>query len=80
MNYEQCINRVVDFIGKHLDDDLTLDQLSSLACFSQYHFHRLFTAYTGLSLRQYIRWLKVIEKSFLQGGTRLLPRKVLVII
>ncbi len=59
MNYEQRIQKVIDFIGKHLDDTLDLDQLSQIACFSKYHFHRLFTAYTGLSLQQYIRWLRL---------------------
>lgn len=59
MSYEQRISRVIDFIGKHLDDELTLDQLSSVACFSKCHFHRLFTAHTGLSLWQYIRWLRL---------------------
>jgi len=59
MNYEQRINKVIDFIAKHLDDELTLDQLSRVAFFSKYHFHRLFTAYTGVSLWQYIRWLRL---------------------
>jgi AraC family transcriptional regulator len=59
MNYEQRIKRVMDFIGKHLDEELTLDQLSRVACFSSYHFHRLFTAHTGVSLHHYIRWLRL---------------------
>lgn len=59
MNYDQRINRVINFIGKHLDEELTLDQLSRVSCFSKYHFHRLFTAHTGLSLQQYIRWLRL---------------------
>jgi len=59
MNYEKRLKKVIEFIGKHLDDELTLPQLSSIACFSKYHFHRLFTAYTGLSLQQYIRWLRL---------------------
>lgn len=59
MNYQQQLNKVIEFIGKHLDEDLTLEQLSEIACFSKYHFHRLFTAYTGLSLQQYIRWLRL---------------------
>jgi AraC family transcriptional regulator len=59
MNYQHQLSKVVDFIGKHLDDELTLTQLSDIACFSKYHFHRLFTAYTGLSLQQYIRWLRL---------------------
>jgi AraC family transcriptional regulator len=59
MNYRHQLNKVIEFIGKHLDDELTLTQLSDIACFSKYHFHRLFTAYTGLSLQQYIRWLRL---------------------
>lgn len=59
MNYERQLKKVIDFIGKHLDDKLTLNQLSDIACFSKYHFHRLFTAFTGLSLQQYIRWLRL---------------------
>lgn len=59
MTYKQRLQNVIDFIGHHLDEDLTLDQLSDVACFSKYHFHRLFTAYIGLSLQQYIRWLRL---------------------
>ena len=59
MNYQHHLNKVIEFIGKHLDEKLTLTQLSDIACFSKYHFHRLFTAYTGLSLQQYIRWLRL---------------------
>ena len=59
MNYKERINRVIDFIGKHLDDELTLDELCKVACFSKYHFHRLFTAYTGSSLQAYIKWLRL---------------------
>jgi AraC family transcriptional regulator len=59
MNYERQIGKVIDFIGKHLDDKLTLDQLSKISYFSKHHFHRIFTAYASLSLQQYIRWLRL---------------------
>lgn len=59
MNYECQLQKVTDFIGKNLDEELTLDQLSDVACFSKYHFHCIFTASMGLSLRQYIRWLRL---------------------
>lgn len=59
MNYQHQLDKVIDFIGKHLDEKLSLEQLSHIASFSKYHFHRLFTAYTGLSLQQYIRWLRL---------------------
>lgn len=59
MNYERQLKKVIEFIGNHLDEKLTLAQLSNVACFSKYHFHRIFTAYTGLSLQQFIRWLRL---------------------
>lgn len=59
MDYKQKIEKVTSFIGKHLDDELTLDELSAIACFSKFHFHRLFSLLTGLSLQQYIRWLRL---------------------
>lgn len=59
MNYERQLTKVIDFIGKHIDEELTLEQLGQIACFSKYHFHRIFTAYTGMSLNQYIRWLRL---------------------
>ena len=46
-------------IEEHLDDDLLRDRLASVACFSPYHFHRLFTAFTGETLHKYIRRLRL---------------------
>lgn len=64
MSYEQQLNKVIEYIGKHLDDKMTLAQLSEVACFSKYHFHRIFTAHTGLSLQQYIRWLRLKRAAY----------------
>lgn len=69
MNYERQLKKVIDHINHHLDEKLTLEQLSSVACFSKYHFHRLFTAYMGLSVQQYIRWLRLKRSAYqLIGG------------
>ena len=59
MNYPQRIAKVIAYIGKHLDEELSLDDLCRVACFSKYHFHRLFTAQTGMSLHAYIKWLRL---------------------
>lgn len=59
MSYKERVHRVIDFIGKHLDEELELDELCRIACFSKYHFHRLFTVYTGVSLQGYIKWLRL---------------------
>lgn len=59
MNYHQRLRKVIDFIGQHLDEEISLESLSDTFCISKFHFHRLFTAFTGLSLQQYIRWLRL---------------------
>ncbi len=42
------------YIEAHLEESLTLDDVAKAACYSPYHFHRLFTSYMGESLYQYI--------------------------
>ena len=59
MNYHQRLTKATDYIGEHLDDEISLESLSDIFCISKFHFHRLFTAFTGLSLQQYIRWLRL---------------------
>ncbi|MCW5589372.1 MAG: AraC family transcriptional regulator [Legionellales bacterium] len=59
MSYQERVNRVIEFIGQHLDEDLVLEELCRIACFSKYHFHRLFTAHAGVSLKSYIKWLRL---------------------
>ncbi|HAZ7574158.1 TPA: GyrI-like domain-containing protein [Legionella pneumophila] len=59
MKYQQKLENMIDFIGKHLDEELSLESLSEIFCISKFHFHRLFTAFTGLSLQQYIKWLRL---------------------
>lgn len=46
-DYAIRINRVIDYIEKNLDKNLSLDELSSIAHFSKYHFHRIFSSLTG---------------------------------
>ena len=59
------INRVIDYIEKHLDTELTLDTLAGVANFSSFHFHRIFRAIVGETLNAYIRRLRV-EKAVSQ--------------
>lgn len=59
MNYQERIHKVIDFIGQHLDEKLDIETLCQVACFSKYHFHRLFSAYSGVSLMSYIKWLRL---------------------
>ncbi|MBP2311424.1 AraC family transcriptional regulator [Azospirillum soli] len=47
LDYGRRIERVVTHIGAHLDEPLDLERLAAIACFSPYHFHRIYRAMTG---------------------------------
>ncbi len=47
------------FIQENLDEELTLYQVAKAASFSPYHFHRIFRAFTGESIHNYIRRLRM---------------------
>ena len=62
--YEMRFDRVFDYIDKHLDRSLTIDELSQQANFSRFHFQRQFSAYTGLSTTRYIQLLRLRRASY----------------
>jgi AraC family transcriptional regulator len=61
-SYAARMNRVIDYIDMHLGEELELDSLASIACFSKYHFHRLFAAHAGETLGSFIQRLR-LEKA-----------------
>ncbi|MFA8434372.1 MAG: GyrI-like domain-containing protein [Marinifilaceae bacterium] len=60
--YLQRINRVMDHIENNLDKELSLEIIAGVAHFSPYHFHRIFSSFTGEALNQFIK-RKRIEKA-----------------
>jgi AraC family transcriptional regulator len=60
--YKNRINRVVDYIQTNLDTPLSIHQLSKVACFSEFHFNRIFKKAMGESVYKFIRRLR-LEKS-----------------
>ncbi len=62
------INSVIEYIYAHLDSDnesqLSLDQLSSVSGFSKYHFTRVFSSYTGLTVSRFVQRLKLKRASY----------------
>ncbi len=49
------INRTLIYIDDHLGDQLDLGALASIACFSKFHFHRVFKRVAGMSPQEYVR-------------------------
>ncbi|MEO6279773.1 AraC family transcriptional regulator [Roseateles sp.] len=52
--YEARMHRVQAHIDLHLDQPLDLQALAAVAHFSPFHFHRLFLAWTGRTLGDYL--------------------------
>jgi AraC family transcriptional regulator len=57
--YDQRMHRVLAHIDAHLDQTLGLATLADVAHFSPFHFHRLFTAWMGHTLGDYLRRRRV---------------------
>jgi AraC family transcriptional regulator len=57
--YAARMNRVVDHIQANLAEPLDLEQLAAVACFSPFHFHRLFRAWMGETLQDFVHRLRL---------------------
>ncbi|WP_319557862.1 AraC family transcriptional regulator [Thiomicrorhabdus sp.] len=62
--YQQSIDAVCDHIYRHLDEPLTVEELSEIANFSKYHFHRLFAASVGVNVSRFIQLLRLKRASY----------------
>ncbi|WP_291445443.1 hypothetical protein [Desulfovibrio sp.] len=51
LTYQQRIGLVLRHIEQHLDDRPNLEELARIACFSPYHFHRIFSSMGARALR-----------------------------
>lgn len=63
--YTARINKVQDYIENNLEKEFSLEELSQIANFSAYHFHRIFHAVTGETLFQYIQRNRLEKAAFL---------------
>lgn len=49
-DYSRRIARVTELLHKRLDEGVSLDEAAGVACFSPFHFHRIYRAVTGETL------------------------------
>jgi AraC family transcriptional regulator len=70
--YTEKIHRAIDYISKHISEEINLDQLADVACFSPFHFHRVFTACVGETPRGFIERIKLERAA---NNLCLLPHK-----
>jgi AraC family transcriptional regulator len=62
-DYMRRIELVIAYIGEHLDDALDLEALAAVACFSPYHFHRIYRSLMGETAAETLRRLRLQRAS-----------------
>lgn len=68
-DYISRINKTFDYIEKHLEEPMTLEELAQVAHFSKYHFNRIFHSIVGETPFQFIQRVR-IEKAAMMISTR----------
>lgn len=59
MDYFQTIQRFVDYMEDHLDEEIDMDEAMSKSHISKFHFYRLFKAIVGITVYEYIKRRKL---------------------
>jgi len=62
--YGRRFQRVFDHIHTHLDQALSVEDLSQVAHFSRFHFHRQFSLFVGTSVARYVQLLRLKRASY----------------
>ena len=73
-DYVDRVNRAVDYATQHLAEPLRLEDVAKAACFSPYHFHRIFQALMGETLASFIKRIRLERSVYLmshRAGTNL---------
>lgn len=60
--YVRRIDRVIDYLRGNLDRPVKLSEVAKVACFSEFHFHRIFGAVSGETLNDFTSRLR-LEKA-----------------
>lgn len=72
--YELRINRVMDHVRQRFAEELSLEGLARVACFSPFHFHRIFKAGAGETLNAFIQRVRLERACYLMMAA---PRRSL---
>jgi len=52
--YQKRVNKALAYIQDNLDKPLSLSEVARAACFSEFHFHRIFSALMRETLGEYV--------------------------
>lgn len=69
-DYVSRVNRAVDYITANLDQPLRLDDVARAACFSPYHFHRIFRGSMGETLASFVKRVRLERAVYLLSNRK----------
>jgi AraC family transcriptional regulator len=58
-NYNDRLNRMLDYVYAHLEEDVSFDRLAEVACLSPYHWSRIYSAMRGETIAATVRRLRL---------------------
>lgn len=64
-DYVERVNRAIDHVTRNLAEPLKLDDVARVACFSSFHFHRIFRALVGETLADFVKRVRLERAVFL---------------
>jgi AraC family transcriptional regulator len=59
VDYVDRINRAIDHIARNLAEPLPLEDIARVACFSPFHFHRIFRALVGETVHAFVKRVRL---------------------
>ncbi len=74
--YSRQIQSCAAYIEAHLDEELTLEQLSRQVGNSEYHLSRKFKAETGENIRDYIKYARIERAKLLLAASKLSIKEI----
>jgi AraC-like DNA-binding protein len=74
VNWIQYLSKVLNYIEKHLTDDISMDELASLSYTSSSHFQLIFHLVMGMTVGEYIRnrRMSLAAQDLLQSNSRII--------
>lgn len=71
VDHSRRMGRAIAYVEANLDGPLDIAGLAGEACLSPYHFHRLFSDYVGITVRNYVRARRLESAAWQLGDTQM---------
>lgn len=64
MEWLNNLNKAIEYIESHLDQELSYEEAARIACCSTYYFQRMFTYVAGITLADYVKKRRMTQAAF----------------